>query len=139
MSRRDARKHAFSLVFGLGFNKTELDIMEVFDDYIQNTVSEEDKITKKDKEFIYAEFEGTYNNLDEIDKIIRENLVDWSMDRLNKADIAILRVAIYEMKFGDTPAGVAVNEGVELAKDYSSDEGPEFINGILRKVAKGLT
>jgi len=55
---------------------------------------------------------------------------------MNKVDLAILRLAVYEMKYGETPIGVAINEAVELAKRFSSDEAPAFINGVLGKVIK---
>ena len=79
--------------------------------------------------------DGTMANLTEIDNIIGTYAKGWSVDRMSKVDKAILRLAAYEIKFApDVPDGVAVNEAVELAKTYSSDEAPAFINGILGKL-----
>ena len=55
---------------------------------------------------------------------------------MNRVDLTALRLAVYEMKFGETPVGVAINEAVELAKKFSSDEAPAFVNGVLGKAAK---
>ena len=61
----------------------------------------------------------------------------WKTSRMNKVDLSILRVAVYEMKWDDeVPVGVAIDQAVELAKKYSSDEGPSFVNGVLAKLAK---
>ena len=72
----------------------------------------------------------------EIDALINEQTTGWKTGRMNKADLTILRLAVYEMKWDeDIPVKVAINEAVELAKKYSSDEGPSFINGVLAKIA----
>ena len=66
----------------------------------------------------------------------QEETTGWKTGRMNKADLTILRLAVYEMKWDeDIPVKVAINEAVELAKKYSSDEGPSFINGVLAKIA----
>ena len=77
--------------------------------------------------------------LDEIDHTIEENLRGWSLRRLSKMTLTILRVAVCEMQFmraDDVPVSVSINEAVELAKRFSSDEAPAFINGVLGKVIK---
>ena len=72
----------------------------------------------------------------EIDAMINENATGWKTTRMNKVDLSILRLAVYEMKFDDdVPVKVAINEAVELAKRFSGDEGPAFINGVLGKLA----
>ena len=79
--------------------------------------------------------DGTMAHLEEIDNIIGSYAKGWTVERMSKVDKAILRLAVYEIKYApDVPDGVAVNEAVELAKVYSSDEAPAFINGILGKV-----
>ena len=74
-----------------------------------------------------------------IDELINANAKGWKTTRMNKVDLSILRLAVYEMKWDDeVPVGVAINEAVELAKMFSSDEAPSFINGVLGKIARSL-
>lgn len=132
MSRRSARKNAFFLLFQMDFNKAEEyeQVKQIFFEEKDEPVEEEDK------QFIVSKVEGTRSHLEEIDTLIGESAKGWNTDRMSKVDLAILRLAVYELLFsGDTPVGVAINEAVELAKKFSSDEAPGFINGILGKVA----
>ena len=72
-----------------------------------------------------------------IDAIINKYAKGWKTERMNKADLSILRLAIFEMLYDEkVPVKVAINEAVELSKKYSSENGPAFINGILGKVAR---
>lgn len=72
----------------------------------------------------------------EIDQLINENVTGWKTGRMNKVDLSILRLAVYEMKWDeDVPVKVAINEAVELGKKFSGDDGPAFINGVLGKLA----
>ncbi len=68
---------------------------------------------------------------EELDKIIENNLVDWTLSRISKTDLAILRLAFYEIVYLQQPFKVIINEAVELAKRYSPDKSPAFINGVL--------
>jgi N utilization substance protein B len=82
---------------------------------------------------------GVLEKLVELDGVIETFLRDWDIDRINKVDLAIMRLAIYEMLCEpDVPLGAAVNEAVELAKEYGSDESPAFINGVLGNVAREI-
>ena len=135
MGRRTDRRHIFSLIFQMGFSGRPEDIGKFIDEYVENHVGE-----SIDKDFIYTEFSGTCQNVEAIDKTIAENLKSWTPDRLNKTDLAILRLAVYEMIYNDEiPASIAINEAVELAKLYSEDESPGFINAILGGIAKSLS
>ena len=96
----------------------------------------EEPVEEEDKEFILSEVEGVHAHMAEIDEMITASANGWDPARMNKVDLAILRLAVYEMKYGETPIGVAINEAVELAKRFSSDEAPAFINGVLGKVIK---
>jgi len=134
MGRRTDRRHVFNLIFQMGFSGRPGDIGKFIDEYMDNHVSE-----SVDKDFIYVEFSGTCQNIEDIDKIIAGNLKSWTPDRLNKTDLAILRLAVYEMIYNDDiPASIAINEAVELAKVYSEDESPGFVNAILGGIAKSL-
>lgn len=130
MSRRSARKNAFVLLFQMEFNEEMEEVKEMFFEEKEEPVSEEDK------QYILDAVEGTRAHLSEIDTLIDSFAKGWSTERMNRVDLAILRLAVYEMRYSqETPVGVVINEAVELAKKFSSDEAPAFINGILGKIA----
>jgi len=132
MSRINARRNAFSLLFQYDF----IDIQEV-EDKKKIFLKENPDIEEADKKYILETVDGTMRNLNEIDYIIGEYAKGWTTERMSKVDLAILRLAVYEMNFSDeAPDSVAINEAVELAKKYSSDEAPSFINGILGKISQ---
>lgn len=132
MSRRSARKNAFYLLFQMDFS-IESEFWKVKEVFFNET---DDVIAEEDKEFIIKEVEGVKEHISEIDEMIAAVAKGWTIDRMSKVDLAILRLAIYEMKYSEeTPVSVAVNEAVELAKKFSSDQAPAFINGILGKLA----
>lgn len=131
MSRRNARKNTFYLLFQLDFSHKD-----EFEEVKRIFFEEMKEIQPEDKEFILEKVEGVCSRLEEIDNIIGNVSKGWSTERMSKVDLAILRLAVYEIKYSqDTPNSVAVNEAVELAKKFSSDESPAFINGILGKLA----
>ena len=133
MSRRSARKNAFFLLFQMDFNQAD-EYDQVRDIFF---AEKDEAVEDVDRAFILNIVEGVRANQEEIDKIVGEYAKGWHTDRMSKVDLAILRVAIFELCFGkETPVGVAINEAVELAKKFSSDEAPAFINGILGKVAQ---
>jgi len=83
---------------------------------------------------------GALEHMAQLDGVIENFLKGWDIDRINKVDLALLRLAIYEMlREPDVPYGVAVNEAVELAKAYGADESPAFINGVLGNVAREMS
>jgi len=127
MSRTNARKDAFCLLFQREFVAHE-EMENAKDLFFEDNP----EIEENDKLYILNSVNGVLENMEEIDKIINSNAKGWSTERMAKTDLAILRLAVYEMKFSDdAPASVVINEAVELAKKYSSDESPAFINGIL--------
>lgn len=132
MSRRSARKNAFFLLFQMDFSEAaEFEqVKEVF------FAEKEAPVEEGEKSFILSEVEGVQEHMEEIDGIIEQSAKGWDLSRMNKVDLAILRLAVYEMKFGETPVGVAINEAVELAKKFSSDEAPAFVNGVLGKASQ---
>lgn len=88
--------------------------------------------------YIKNSLRSMMDNIQPIDRIIRENIKGWSFERIPKVDIAILRVAINEILFTkEAPTSVAINEAVNLAKSYSNEDSYRFINGVLSTVAKG--
>lgn len=132
MSRRSARKNAFFLLFQMDFSEAAEyeQVKELF------FAEKEEPVEEEEKAFILSEVEGVHENMEKIDEMIAASAKGWDPERMNKVDLAILRLAIFEMKFAETPVGVAINEAVELAKKFSSDEAPAFINGVLGKAAK---
>lgn len=96
-----------------------------------------DKKVKGGKaEFAKKLLKGILEHIDEIDEIIKNHLIDWDFDRLDKVDKQILRVGIYEILYTDTPYQIVIDEAVKIAKNFSEDKAKSFINGILDKVAK---
>lgn len=132
MSRRSARKNAFFLLFQMDFSEAAEyeQVKEIF------FAEKEEPVEESEKAFILSEVEGVHEHMEEIDAMIADSAKGWDPERMNKVDLAILRLAVYEIKFGETPVGVAINEAVELAKKFSSDEAPAFINGVLGKAAQ---
>ena len=139
MSRKFAREAAFKALFQLDFNFEE-ERREEFEDLAIETMFEDNpRLTKKDLAYIEGTVKGTRARLEEIDGIITAHLKEgWQLSRLMAADRNILRLAVYEMKFVEPalPKGVAINEAVELAKRYGTDDSGRFVNGILESISK---
>lgn len=96
-----------------------------------------DDIKESDYSYMKTKVGHIVERLEEIDGLLNEETTGWKTSRMNKVDLTIMRLALYEIRWDDdVPAGVAINEAVELAKKYSSDEGPSFVNGVLAKFAK---
>ena len=97
------------------------------------------KAADKTREFANQLFEGTAKEIPALDEIISKHCENWRSERLAAIDRAILRLAIYEMGSADTPPKVVLNEAVELAKKFSSEDSGAFVNGVLGSVHKSLT
>ena len=128
-NKRKSREQAFIILFEKSFN-TELSVDEIMDIAIETDVISKDKMTadivKKAEE-----------NIDEIDAAIENNLKGWSKQRISKVSLALLRMAVCEMKYFDkVPVGVSINEAVEICKVYGSDEDKGFVNGILGSISR---
>lgn len=80
--------------------------------------------------------EGVDNHREELDDTIAAHVKGWTVDRIAPLDMNVMRVALYEMDFMDTPAEVAIDEAVEIAKEYCGADAPGFVNGILGAVAR---
>ena len=90
-----------------------------------------------DKEFVNSLIDGINNHYENIMNIIKDNIEGYELDRIYKVDLAILVLAIYELKFeNSTPDKVVLNEAIELSKKYSTDKSFSFINGVLAKILK---
>ena len=131
MKRSEQREHIFKVIFGIEFNE-DGELTEQSDLYLDDI----EDAREKDIEYIRTKAANITAKVSEIDALINEHSTGWKTRRMNKVDLTILRLAVYEIKWDeDVPTGVAINEAVELAKKYSSDEGPAFINAVLAKIA----
>lgn len=132
MNRRKSREIAMKLLFEMSINKENYD--EIIENFKENT-----DIELNDVDFDYIErvLSGVLKNKDEIDSTIEKYLVKWTIDRLPKMNLAILRMASYELTFEeDIPEKVSINEAIELAKKYGDDNAPAFINAVLNNLIK---
>ena len=131
MTRRNMRLHLFKTLYFYEFHKSE-EFEKQIDAYLdEEGLNDEHHAEVKSKSL------GVASHLDDIDRLINETAIGWKTSRMNKVDLSILRVAIYEMLYDDdVPESVAINEAIEIAKIFASDESPAFINGILGKISK---
>jgi len=130
MTKREEREHLFKLLFCKDFHEVaELQEQIAMYQERQEVISEEEFAPVKAKlEAIVAQ-EGT------IDMILAEAAEGWRLNRMGKAELTILRIATYEIRYDeDVPDKVAINEAVELAKKYGNDTSSGFVNGVLAKV-----
>lgn len=132
MDRSARREETFKFLYSLEIQKevTE-EIMDLFLENTDSSLSEEDK--KRIREIVF----GIQKNKEEILDGITQNLKeDWELNRISKIDLAILKLAIYEIKYTNVPYKVAINEAVELAKKYGEGKSSSFINGVLANIVK---
>lgn len=135
MQRTELREHVFKMLFQIEFNDPD-DMPEHIKLYFEDL----ERATDQDRNYILAKYEKVVGSLPEIDALINEKTTGWKTKRMNKVDLSILRLAVYEMKWDeDIPIGVAINEAVELAKRFSGEDGPSFVNGVLARLAGGKT
>ena len=135
MTRHVMREHLFRLLFESHFHE-EHEFDEQFDNYWG---SQGDEPSDREYGEIKSKLRNVIANKAEIDALIEKYSEGWRMNRISNADLNILRVAIYEMKWDESvPVKVAINEAVELAKVYGMDNSPSFINGILANVVKEI-
>lgn len=130
MNKSVLREEIFKLVYSLEVQKTQSE--DQIDVYLENIeMPDKEKSTIKD----------TVKKIIELDESIKEEIKknlksDWNIDRISKINMSILKIAIYEILYSETPYKVAINEAVEIAKKYGEDQSPSFINGILASVVK---
>ena len=132
MKRSAIRELAFRLIYSLEIQKTD-NLEEQIELYLECNDIEE----KEAKDYIKEAIMGINKHSDEIKNLIEKNLkADWSIERISKVDLSILKLAIYEIKYKDIPYKVAINEALELSKKYGEDSSKKFINGILASIVK---
>ena len=149
MSRRDSREAAVKIIFQNMFTDSRLgvagsgtadaekicapDCAQMIEAYFE--CAPEEDCGELDKVYISSILEGVMKEAPSIDQYIVKNSKDWTIDRMSRIDLAIMRVAIFEILYReDIPASVSINEAVELAKKYSHEDAGSFINGILGSI-----
>jgi len=131
LSRKLARELAFKILFAIdaGGNTVDEAVKIAVDKPLNEDV----------EEFMLREVRGVLERKKQIDYIIDDYTVDWSLERLNVADRNVMRIAIYEMFFcDDIPISVSINEAVEIAKKYGDEKSPKFVNGVLGAVNRDM-
>lgn len=130
MKRSEIRENLFKLVFCIEFHSGE-ELENQLDSYL----TELEGITEQERTYMVQKFQDIAAKTEEIDGKINAVARGWKTGRMGKTDLAILRLAVYEMQYEEAiPVKVAINEAVELAKRFGGDDSPSFINGILAKL-----
>ena len=133
MIRRIARELALQSLFQIDFNSCEAEVA------VDAALSEhEEENALKARDYALLLVQGVLDNKEAIDARLSEYAIDWTVERMSATDRNILRVAVYEMLFAEpaVACGIAINEAVEVAKAYGTEESPRFVNGVLGKLAK---
>jgi len=128
MDRKIARAHAMKLIYewemgGDGGEETRINLLGV-------------EPNENETDYMNRMVSGVISKAEELDQQISAHLRSWSIERVTKVDLAILCLAAYELMLGEVPAGVAINEAVELANQYSTDKAGSFINGVLGSLSR---
>jgi N utilization substance protein B len=99
-------------------------------------ILEEKKIRNKQKDFALTLYEGVMQNITSVDEAIVKHLKDWDFERLGAIERATLRLATYEILYGELDSAVVINEAVEITKAFGTEQSPKFINGVLDAISK---
>ena len=128
MTRKQEREKAFCLIFEKSFKEDSCEeILELAQSINEFELTE----------YIKQSFIGVFEKIEIIDGIISKHLKNWTINRISKTDLSLLRLAVFEMKFcDDIPENVTINEIVELAKIYCGEKGPSYINGVLGSISR---
>lgn len=138
MKRRTAREYAVQSLYQMEMNAT--DARQAVETVIRDGRDDEGdppEVKPEDVDYVVGLVQGTLEHVRDIDRMLSRYLKGWSMDRLSRVDRQILRLAVYEMLIhDDTPPKVAVNEAIELAKHFGTEESGRFVNGVLGRMLK---
>lgn len=131
MSRREMREHIFRLIFRMDFHPEE-EMNEQEELYLDNLVG----LSDEERQYIQNKADAVRGMKEELDGQIDAVADKWKTNRMTKVDLTVIRLAAYEIFHDeDVPTGVAINEAVELAKRYGTDQSAAFVNAILAKLA----
>lgn len=133
MNRREIRERIFKLLFRVEFYKAG-ELKEQKELFLEDAEDFPEDVTQKDKQEIAQKYDAILEKLPEIDGMINDRATGWSSRRMGKVELAIIRLAVYEICFDERiPTGVAINEAVELAKSYGQEGAAAFVNGVLAR------
>ncbi|MEK6659538.1 MAG: transcription antitermination factor NusB [Campylobacterota bacterium] len=128
-TRQQARMAVVSLLYA--FDLGNGNIAQHTDEIL-----EEKKIRNKQKDFALTLYEGVMKNITPVDEAIVKHLKEWDFERLGAIERATLRLATYEILFGELDSAVVINEAVEITKAFGTEQSPKFINGVLDAISK---
>ncbi len=131
-ARRRSREHALQILYQWDMRKQPVD--ESIDAFYGTLFSEEGSAAPPRDEFLEALVRGTVEKSPEIDALISGHAEHWRLERMPAVDRNILRLAVYEMRHTETPAAVVIDEALELARRFSTEESVQFVNGVLDAV-----
>ncbi|MBQ8087279.1 MAG: transcription antitermination factor NusB [Clostridia bacterium] len=128
MNRRTAREDAVKLIYememgGDGGEDTRFGVLEI-------------DPNEEEADYVERLYQGVTENVDQIDAILSDHLTGWTIERISKVDLAVLRGAAYELKYVGLPASVVINEAVEIVDRYSTDKARAFVNGVLGALSR---
>ena len=134
MKRKRSREIAMELLFSMEISKNSYE--ETIECFVEDY---EMDLKTIDIEYIKEVMKSVLDHKEEIDEIIKNSLINWTIDRVSKVNLTIVRLAIAEMLYiNDVPEVVAINEAIELTKKYSDDKSVSFVNGALDKAFKNI-
>lgn len=134
MKRKRSREIAMKLLFSMEISKNSYE--ETIECFVEDY---EMDLKTIDLEYIKEVMKSVVDHKEEIDEIIKNSLINWTIDRVSKVNLTIVRLAIAEMLYiNDVPEVVAINEAIELTKKYSDDKSVSFVNGALDKAFKNI-
>ena len=128
MNRVTARTHAMKLIYewemgGEGGEETRLNLLGA-------------QPGEEEYAFMERMFQGVVENVAALDECIEKNARGWKLERISKVDLAILRLAAYEMSLGKTNENIVISEAVEMARQYSGEKSPQFVHGVLGGISR---
>jgi len=128
MTRRQIREEIFKMIFQREFHNAE-----EMPEQMMHFLGEETNLGD-DREAVEEKCNAILDHLSELDEAINQVAEKWTTDRMSKVDLSLIRLATYEIKIEGLEPAIAINEAVEIAKKYGSDNSPSFVNGVLAKV-----
>lgn len=138
MNRHYLRTVAFQSLYEWDFSdqRKPNDTTEILNRQIDHIKEQEKDLTSEDHDFISKLFRGTIENSINIDQELSEAAPEWPLQQIASIDRNVLKLAIYELNYMETPPKVVINEAIELAKTFGSETSPKFVNGVLGTIFK---
>lgn len=134
LSKRQFRIEVFKGVFQSDFYDENHKKQQLEDLYNEELRFDEVTLTEEDREAVSVKCKEILDNISDIDGLIENALDKWTINRIGKVELAVLRVAVYEIKYDNIDAALAINEAVEISKVYGGKKSGSFVNGVLAKM-----